>query len=250
MRAALELNTDRYLFISTANVYADLSISNVGEASLTIETFDPTDETASYGGNKAACERLLLQSSVAKPLVFRAGLIAGTWDPTGRFTYWCRRLSRGGRVLAPGDPGRPVQYIDAADLAEFAERALTGDLAGAFNVVGPASRTSMSEFLDACASAAAARAAPPATFVWAGDDFLRQHGVEEWSELPLWLTDPNFAGILQLDNSSSLKAGLTPRPIADTVRAVLDWLAPGGDTAQTGMSPEREAELLQLLTAG
>ena len=249
MRAALALQTDRYLLISTANVYADLSLPRVAESAPKIETFDPNDEAAAYGGNKAACEHLLMQSGIAKPLIFRAGLIAGTWDPTGRFTYWCRRLSRGGRVLAPGDPERPIQYIDAADLAAFAERALAGNLAGAFNVVGPASGASMAEFLDACALAAADRGAPPATIVWAGDDFLLQRGVEEWTELPLWLTDPNFAGILQLDNSAALQAGLTPRPIADTVRAVLDWLARGGDTAQTGMSPKREVELLQLLTA-
>jgi len=250
MRATLKLRTDRYLLISTANVYADLSHPHLAETAPTIETFDPNDEAASYGGNKAACERLLVQSRIGKALVFRAGLIAGTWDPTGRFTYWCRRLLRGGSVLAPGDSGRPIQYIDAADLAAFAEHALAADLEGAFNVVGPASRTSMAELLDACASVAAGRAAPPATIVWVNEELLLQQGVEEWSELPLWLTDPNFAGILQLDNSRALNAGLTPRPTVDTVRAVLDWLARDGDAAPAGMLPEREAELLRLTTVG
>lgn len=248
MRAALELQTDRYLLISTANVYADLNYPGIAETASTIETFDPNDEAASYGGNKAACERLLMGGGVRNPLVFRAGLIAGAWDPTGRFTYWCRRLMRGGRVLAPGDPSRPIQYIDAADLAEFAERALGDDLSGAFNVVGPIARTSMGEFLDTCTLVAGERGAPPATMAWAGDEFLLQRGVEEWTELPMWLTDPSFAGILQLDNRKALAAGLTPRPIAETVRAVLDWLAQDDNAGHSGMSPEREAALLAQFT--
>jgi 2'-hydroxyisoflavone reductase len=249
MRAALELQTDRYLLISTANVYADLSLRGVVEVAPTIETFDPNDEAAAYGGNKAACERLLMGSRIGKPLAFRAGLIAGAWDPTGRFTYWCRRFLQGGRVLAPGDPRRPIQYIDAADLAAFAEFALAGDLIGAFNVVGPATRTSMAEFLDACVTVAGERGAPSATMVWADDEFLLQRGVQEWTELPMWLTDPNFAGIVQLDNSRAIAAGLRPRPIAESVRAVLDWLAVDDSAARSGMSPEREAELLQQFIA-
>lgn len=250
MRASLELRTDRYLLISTANVYDDLSVGGVAETAPTIEAFDPADEAANYGGNKAACERLLLQSDRTRGIVFRPGLIAGVWDPTGRFTYWCERLLRGGAVLAPGDPRRRVQFVDAADLAAFAGHALTNDLAGAFNVAGPASPTSMAEVLGTCASVAAERGARPATIVWANDEFLLERGVAEWTELPLWLTDARYAGILELDNAKALAAGLKPRPIADTVRSVLDGLGTERGAAHVGMAPEREAELLQRLTAG
>src|SRR5438874_13154421 len=35
--------------------------------------------------------------------------IVGPHDPTDRFTYWPRRVARGGDVLAPGRPERAVQ---------------------------------------------------------------------------------------------------------------------------------------------
>lgn len=247
MRASLELRTDRYLLMSTANAYADLSVPDVAETAPTIEAFEPSDEAASYGGNKAECERLLMQSGRTRAIVFRAGLISGTWDPTGRLTYWCERLLRGGHVLAPGDSSRRIQYVDAADLAAFAERALSNDIAGAFNVVGPAAPTTMAEFLKICRVVAAERGAPPAELVWAGNEFLLQNGVEEWRELPLWLTDRRYSGILALDNSKALAAGMKLRPVADTVRAVLDWLETETAASRAGMTAEREAELLARL---
>ena len=51
--------------------------------------------------------------------IVRPGLIVGPHDPTGRFTYWPHRVSRGGEVLAPGSPQDPVQFIDVRDLADW-----------------------------------------------------------------------------------------------------------------------------------
>lgn len=45
---SLGLRTDRYLLISTINVYRDLSVSGVSEEAPTIETFDSSDEAARY----------------------------------------------------------------------------------------------------------------------------------------------------------------------------------------------------------
>ncbi len=67
----------------------------------------------------------------------------GQMDYTGRFTYWCRRFLRGGRVLAPEPASRFIQFSDAADIARFAERALASNIVGIFNVVGPAAATTM-----------------------------------------------------------------------------------------------------------
>ncbi|HMF29060.1 MAG TPA: NAD-dependent epimerase/dehydratase family protein, partial [Candidatus Cybelea sp.] len=119
MQRSLELRTGRYVMISTVNVYADLSLPRIAETAPLIEAFDPADEAAAYGGNKAACERLVMERYPRESVVLRPGLIAGRWDPTGRFTYWCDRLLRGGRVLAPGEPKRFVQFVDASDIAAF-----------------------------------------------------------------------------------------------------------------------------------
>ena len=248
MRRSLELRTDRYLLISTVSVYRDLAARGITEEAPTIETFDPSDEAASYGGNKAACERLLIERHPGRQLILRPGLIAGRWDGTGRFTYWCERLLRGGRVLAPGTASRPVQFIDAADLARFAERALATRRGGIFNVVGPAAPTTMGELLDACARVAAERGAPPATFVWADGTFLAEHGVEPWLDMPLWLDDSRYAGLLEIDNAKALAAGLETRAITETVRSVLDWTQTEAPATRVGISAERETQLLEKLS--
>ena len=54
-----------------------------------------------------------------RALIVRPGLIVGPHDPTGRFTYWARRLERGGEILAPGPPERHAQFVDVRDLATW-----------------------------------------------------------------------------------------------------------------------------------
>lgn len=247
---SLLLAAKRYLFISTVNVYKDLSASGVSEDAPAIADFDPADAAVSYGGNKAACERLVRQRYPHSSVILRPGLIVGRWDPSGRFTYWCERAARGGAVLAPGDPQRRIQFIDAADLAAFAEHALANDVAGTFNVAGPALPATMSDLLEACARAAVERGAIPSHFVWANAAFLHEHGVQEWSEMPLWIGDPAFGGMLEIDNARALAAGLRPRPMMQTVRSVLSWIDAGSDVKLLGISAEREAELLERLRRG
>jgi len=249
LERSLELRTGRYLFVSSASAYADMSAPGVTEEAPTIEAFDPSDEAQSYGGNKAACERLVLVRYPHDAIVVRPGLIAGKWDPTGRFTYWCTRMLRGGRVLAPGKPNRSIQFIDAADIARFTAHALANDVTGVFNTVGPARPATMEQLLSDAARSAAEYAAPPSTLVWADDDFLRANGVEEWSDLPLWIASPQYRGLLQLSNAKALAAGLRLRPAAETVRSVLDWIKETGAQTPVGLPTVRETELLAKLGA-
>ncbi len=247
MQRSLELRTGRYLFISTVNVYGDLSRGGVSEEERTIETFDPTDVAASYGGNKAACERMLVERHPERHVILRPGLIVGRWDPTGRFTYWCERFLRGGNVLAPGAPERRVQFVDAADLARFAARLFDHERGGIFNVAGPTPPATMGSLIAACALVAAERGAPSARIAWADGAFLAEHGIEEWMEMPLWLEDPQFVGILDIDNRKALTAGLETRTMPETVRAALDWPRPDASTLKVGLSAVREAQLLASL---
>ena len=67
------------------------------------------------------------------------------------------------------------------------------------------------------------------------------HEVGPWLELPLWLPDPDWAGMHATDVSRAVDAGLRFRPLAETLK--------GAATAQledgVGLTPEREAELLE-----
>src|SRR5439155_228367 len=75
-----------------------------------------------YGPLKALSEKEAEKWFPGKTLIIRPGLIVGPRDETDRFTYWPVRIDRGGEVLAPGNPGDPVQFIDARDLAEWTIR--------------------------------------------------------------------------------------------------------------------------------
>jgi 2'-hydroxyisoflavone reductase len=78
--------------------------------------------------------------------------------------------------------------------------------------------------------------------VWLPDDFVREHKVGEWLELPLWIADPQWRGLHKADVARALAAGLTFRPLHATVRGAFEHATP---TTDAGLTPEREAGLIQ-----
>lgn len=244
---AMALHTKRYVFISTCSVYADLSMPGIREdAPVIAETFDDTDAAVRYGGNKAACERLV-REHYPNATILRPGLIVGPYDPTDRFTYWCERALRGGAFLAPEPKDQPVQFIDARDIAEFVALALARGIAGTFNMVGPREHLTMEAFIDTLvreAQAFGAEARPR----WTDSARLLEENVAPWMELPLWLPLETHAGLLTVDNSAAREAGLTLRPASETIHATMEWtttLSPDRER-KAGMPAEREDALLAL----
>ncbi len=235
-----------YAFISSISAYADLSSEGVTEEAPLATLENPLEETVTgetYGALKAACERVVEQCYAKRCLVVRPGLIVGPWDPTDRFTYWPVRISVGGNVLAPGDPARPVQFVDVRDLAEWIVAMLERRESGVFNAVGPNPPTTFGDLLDACvrASGSAAR------LVWVPDGFLLQCGAEPWADLPLWLpARSEHAGMECVDGMRAWNAGLKTRPIIETVRDTLCWYdrERRGTGLLAGMNRDREQEIL------
>ena len=232
VRASAELlrHSGRYVFVSSVSVYADFA-TGPREESPTAELGDaPADELAAdysnYGALKALCEVEARRVFGERALVVRPGLIVGPHDPTGRFTYWARRLARGGEVLAPGPPERRVQFVDVRDLAAWILDALERALGGVFNATNEG--VTWRELLAG------------ADVTWVTDEFLREHEVGEWMELPLWLGDPAWAGMHATDVSRALGAGLRFRPLAETLAEASTAPAVEG----VGLTPAREAELL------
>jgi 2'-hydroxyisoflavone reductase len=230
-------DTSLYCFISTLSVYADFS-TPADEDSPTGELGDlPDDEITeeSYGPLKALCEDAVRREFGERALVVRPGLIVGPHDPTGRFTYWPHRVARGGEVLAPAPPDRRVQFIDVCDLAEWVVALCEARVAGTFNATNEG--VAWGELLGTCEEAAEA----DARFTWVSDEFLLEHEVGEWMELPMWVASPELAALHEAVVERAVAAGLRFRPPAETVRATLE-LAEPTDTA--GLSPAREAALL------
>jgi 2'-hydroxyisoflavone reductase len=226
VKASAELlapNVGHYIFISTISVYAKIDRLDPDE-SLAVQTIDdPTNEDSkkNYGALKALCEQAAEAAMPGRVANLRPGLIVGPGDPTGRYTHWPVRMADGGEVLAPGDGSTPTQWIDARDLAAWIVHLIETRGVGTFNALGPAKRTTMKEALDATNHAAGDKA----KLVWVDADFLDKHGVEGWSEMPMWLDNKGeYAGFGTLANARAVAAGLTFRPIADTARDTLAWL--------------------------
>jgi 2'-hydroxyisoflavone reductase len=233
----LRENVPHYTFTSSVSAYASFERGPSEDDAAHSE--EPPDETDMefYGQRKASCERSVLEIYGEDVLIIRPGLIVGPHDPTGRFTYWPHRIARGGDVLAPEPRDAQVQYIDVRDLAEWMVRLVEERATGVFNATGPGEHRSMEQLLEACRSTVN----PDANLVWVNTDVLRENEVGEWMELPLWLSDPEFAGLLQTDIAKAIAHGLTFRRDEEIIRATL---SDAELTDAAGMKPEREQELL------
>ena len=228
-----------YLFVSSVSVYASLA-APVDEESPVAELGELpddklTEDYSNYGPLKALCEQAVADVFGERHASVRPGLIVGANDPTGRFTYWPHRVARGGRVLAPAPPEAQVQFIDAKDLGAWLVDLSERQAGGVYNATHPG--RSWRETLETCREVSGS----DATFEWVPDDVLNEHEVGEWMELPLWISDPGAAAMHEVDVSRAVAAGLTFRPLDQTVRDTLEHAA---TVDGVGLTPEREAELL------
>ena len=262
VRAAAEAlcdSVERYVFISTQNVYADISVLNTDEAAplttLTTEQLAEANaiDTAGepsygkmYGGLKALCEQAAEEVMPKRVLNIRPGLIVGPYDYTDRFTYWVVRVARGGEVLAPGRPDRFVQFIDVRDLAEWTVRMTEQGAAGVYNANGPTNTVTMQSVLEECKSVSDS----DALFTWVSEDFLLQENVSAWSEMPLWLPEeaaPHLKGFMFINSDKAVHAGLHYRPLSDTIRDTLIWYQTtrANEALKAGIDAEKEQALLR-----
>lgn len=239
---ALKDCAGKYVFISSISVYQDFRQTGMDEtAPLRKKPIDGEDD---YGSLKAACETAVSRVYGDNAICVRAGLIVGPFDSTDRFTYWPGRVAAGGKVLAPGNPDRQVQFIDVRDLSDWILRVVASEGSGAYNATGPNFPLSMDHFLDECKAATES----DAEFVWLSDEELTAAGVEDWTQLPLWLPESNedFRGFMSIDCTKAHVAELTYRPLADTIRDTLTWDRTRDAALQrkAGLPPQRETELL------
>jgi 2'-hydroxyisoflavone reductase len=231
--------TDRYVFVSSISAYADFGAPGQDEGAPLAHLDDPDVEDVDehYGGLKAVCEREVTQRFGERATIVRPGLIVGPFDPTNRFTYWVRRMADGGEVLVPGPEDRPVQFLDARDLATWMVASLDPGLPGTFNATSPA--------MPALGAFEAIRegAGGDAELVWVDGDWLLEQGVGEWMELPLWA--PGAEGLMAVDVRRALDAGLEIRPVADTARDTWEWVRTLDDPpGSAGLDRAKERSLL------
>ena len=238
--------TEHYTFVSTVSVYADFTRTDIDEDSPVATISDQgvediTDET--YGPLKALCEDVVRSVYDERCTIVRPGIVAGPFDHTDRFTYWCVRASKDGKFVAPGDSGRPVQFIDARDLATFILHLSRDSLHGVFNASGPRPEViDWDSFIGTCIAVGGNRSEP----VWVPERVLRDAGVEIGEEVPLY-APMDMPGFATVDSDRAISAGLEFSALERSIEDTLRWARAERPDLTAGMTPEREKEILEAL---
>jgi len=245
-----------YTYISTFSVYADYPREPATEDSPILDC--PADATGTvdslgYGQLKAGSERAVSAAFPGRCLLVRPGLIVGPHENVQWTTWWLARLARGGTVLAPGGPDKPVRMTDVRDLAAWVVDNTRRGLPATVNVPGQEG-TTFGALLAECARLASADGSPHAELRWAGDRDLLDAGVTPWTGLPMWAPDlPELAHIWTVPGDRAKRTGMRYRPLSDTVHDTWRWLKHEAATGQVhaprgllelGLDPDQERAVL------
>lgn len=251
VRDSARLLADRvghYGYVSSRSVYAWPIPAGVDESAPVVDG-DPTGTAAGdYAADKRGGELAVLESFGDRCLLARAGLILGPYEVVGRLPWWLGRIARGGRVPAPGPADRPLQYVDGRDLVGWMIGAAEVGTTGTFNAVSHPGHTTIGALLDACVRVAG----PRAELVWRTPEQVEAAGVNGWTDLPIWVPPTgDLAALHDGDVSTAYAAGLTCRPVTDTVTDTWSWLQREGwpqplshRAGELGLSAAQEERLL------
>jgi 2'-hydroxyisoflavone reductase len=250
VRDSCALLADRvahYGYVSSRVVYQKPIPPGADECAPVIDGDPDGDAGGFYPTAKRGGELAVLRAFGDRALLARPGPTLGPYEDVGSLTWWLRRIRRGGRVLAPGNPADPLQYVDVRDLATWMLDAADRGIGGTFNTLCPRGRHTMGELLDTMRRVTGS----DAELIWVADDVLTAAGVRPYLDIPLWLPSPLGDGMHDADVSAAHEAGLdTSRPLQDTIADTWSWLQregeppwQHGDTAR-GLDPATEQRIL------
>jgi 2'-hydroxyisoflavone reductase len=211
-----------HIQISSVSAYEDPPSEGATEETATLWDdknleLDAEVTAETYGPLKAACERSAQAHFGDQLSIVRPTFVIGSHDATLRFPYWVERLRRGGNVAVPGPRDNALQYIDARDLGAFVVTLATTTTLGAFHVAGPYPSARFFEVMEAITE----QVSPNDTrLVEVSPRHIKSHHLD--SRFPLWSGSTSETA-LAVDPAKALAAGLTLRPLSDSVQDVLDW---------------------------
>ncbi len=234
-----------YVFISSISVYPAFGkkAGTITEAS-SLGDLKPRAayQGFDYGAFKALSEQACEAAMPGRVANVRPGLIVGARDGTRRFGEWGLKVRRGGEILAPGDPEGHCQFIDVKDLGAWCVHLTEQRTAGVFNATGFPGHLSFQEFLHG--SKCAIRT--DCSFTWVEEAFLEKQKIQPWLELPNWMPAARLSWVAP---EKAIAAGLTFRPVADTIQDALAWDLAQREKAGTAwkerLSPEKERAVLR-----
>jgi 2'-hydroxyisoflavone reductase len=196
-----------YVLISTISVYdLDQIHERPSEGSAVIQLADESVEeinAETYGGLKAAIERIARDHYGDRLMVIRPGIVIGPYDHTNRFHQWIKACAEEEELAGPPRLDQPFQGIDGRDLGAFCLSQVEQGTSGTANVVGDL--TTLGEILREARRQA-----------------RRSESITEGpSERPMLLpADGSRDLIFQCSDAEALKRGLRRRPYAETIADV------------------------------
>lgn len=237
-----------YGYVSSRSVYVWPMQPGVDETAPVVEGDPAGTDASDYAAAKRGAELAVLEEFDGDVLLARTGLVLGPYEVVGRLPWWLNRLAAGGKVPAPGPRTRPLQYVDARDLAAWMLDAGRTGVIGAFNAVSERGHTTIGALLDHGVTVTGDRA----ELAWVSPEVVAAAGIEGWTDLPIWVPPTgDLAALHDCDGSTAHAAGLRCRPMEDTVADTWAWLqregmaTPATDRAgRLGLSPEAEQRLL------
>ncbi|MEU5097221.1 NAD-dependent epimerase/dehydratase family protein [Streptomyces sp. NPDC020996] len=240
----------RYAYVSSCSVYTWAPPAGFAEDAPLVEGARADADTTDYARDKRGGELAAVEGFGAdRALLVRAGLLLGPHENVGRLPWWLNRIARGGPVLAPGPRELPLQYVDVRDLADWIVGGLERGLSGPYNLMSPQGHATMGELLQACVEVTGAAA----ELRWTDPELILAAGIEPWTQLPVWVPPGSdlHDALHAADVSRAVAAGLSCRPVRETVADTWAWLQDIGGTAPVrpgrpavGLAPELEARVL------
>ena len=149
-------------------------------------------------------------------------------------------------MLVPGSASDPMQFIDVRDLAEFVRLCVEQRIPGRYNACNPPRSVTMGQILETTKRLTKA----DTKYVWVSEEFLEAQKLLDSTEIPIWSPPSGeWIGAAQVSSARAVAKGLKFRDPATTIADTLAWHATRPaeqkDKLRAGLSPEREAELIQ-----
>ncbi|SCL62992.1 Nucleoside-diphosphate-sugar epimerase [Micromonospora citrea] len=241
-----------YGYVSSRGVHRWPWPTGADEHAPLVEGDPSSEDSTDYAAAKRGGELAVIEAFGQRALLARAGMILGPYEDVGRIPWWMRRLERGGRVLAPGPADTPLQYIDARDMAAWMLSAADHGVSGAFTVTGRPGAVTIGELLETAREVIGS----DAELVWAPAEALAAEGLPLGMEFGIRFPhDPTPTGMHDADVTAAFNAGLTCRPLRDTLADTWAWLQSEGDpvprpdapSPDTWLDPATEQRLLDRL---
>lgn len=220
----LKDKVDLYLYTSSISVFYPFTGDDFSEdRPLVTKIPEGTPEqekpTFEYGVMKATSELATIDAfGPDRSIIVRPTLIVGPGDRTDRFPYWMVRIEKGGDIIIPGASDEVIQYIDVRDLAQWMIRLVEDKATGIYNGSGPGFEMTTNAFVHGIHASFNS----PVNYIQIDDpEFLQENsiiGIQPWV-----IQLPKYAGMSKSTNDKAIKAGLTFRPLSETVQATKEW---------------------------